>query len=415
MTPSVRKGIFAVIGLHLFLWIALGSPWPGTDDLCYLNQAERIADGSYQFDESPKNQRLGMILPTYVAISVFGKTPMAIAIYPLLASILSIVLLARFLNTQPMTALLAGVLLACNVTQLTFATVLFPDVILALIMFAITYMVWERTNESVFNAIAASLLLVIGFFIKQLIVLLVPYLGFILIRDFIKGQHLRFAKIFIGTSLTLSAIILIGIFYYTGDWLFLLNTIEENHNAVFATLEGASLWKRLTFEPIAFLSGLAGYWPLLLLSAAGFISRAQVSEERKLRGLLLYLLLVFWFVSTSVKTYAPVLLLDRMWIPLLIPLCGLAAIAIEKMNDYDWKKKTFVFILFVISAMNCLMQGNEGEAVFYLIIPVSILVRDVLERGRYKVIAQEYARLFPAIPFLLIAIWFVWTNSLHQG
>lgn len=415
MIPSIRKGIFALTGLHVLLWLALGSPWPGTDDLCYLNQAERIADGTYQFDESPKNQRLGMILPTYVAISLFGKSPATIAIYPLLASILSIVLLIYFLRSQPTIALLGGLLLACNITQLTFATVLFPDVILALVMFATTYLIWNREKGGVLNAIAAALLLIIGFFIKQLILLLIPYLAFLIIRDIARGEHLQFAKVFIGASVALWTTMLVSVFSYTGDWLFLLKTVEENHNAVFASLEGVALWKRLTYEPLVFLSGLAGYWPLLILSAAGLMSKTQYPEERKLRELTAYLLVVFWFTSTSLESYAPVLLLDRMWIALLIPLCGLAAIAMGKINDYGWKRRTIVFVLFFLSATICLIKEHEGEAVFYLLIPTTIIIINALSRWHYNKMSKDYIGLLSAIPFLLIAIWFVWSNSLRLG
>lgn len=415
MIPSFRKGILALIGLHVFLWFALGSPWPGTDDLCYFKQAERIADGTYQFDESPKNQRLGMIIPAYVAISLFGKSPATIAIYPLLASILSIVLLTYFLRSQPAIGLLAGLLLACNITQLTFATVLFPDVILALVMFATTYLIWNREKGGVLNAIAAALLLIIGFFIKQLILLLIPYLAFLIIRDIARGEHLQFAKVFIGTSVALWTTMLVSVFSYTGDWLFLLKTVEENHNAVFASLEGVALWKRLTYEPLVFLSGLAGYWPILILSAAGLVSKTQYPEERKLRELTAYLLVVFWFASTSLESYAPVLLLDRMWIPLLIPLCGLAAISLVKFNDYGWRWKSFILMLSILSATNSLTKGQEGEAVFYLLFPITILIIDKLLQSQYNKISKVQIRLLSAIPFALIAFWFVWSNSLHRG
>lgn len=412
MSAFYRNGIIFAMFLHLVLSLALGTPWPGTDDLCYLNQAEKVVNGTYHFDESPKNQRIAIILPTYVAIGLFGKTPLTIALYPLLCSMISILMVMWFLKSNATTAILSGLLLACNITQITFARVLFPDVILALFIFASIYLVWNRKSGHWFRPTAAALLLVSGFFVKQLIVLVVPYLGFIVIKDLIKGEHVRFARIFILTLTISTASVVILVYNLTGDWFFLLNTIEANHNEVFASLDGLALWNRLTYEPLLFLSGLTGFWPLLILAAAGMMSKKESVQEGKLRELFLYLLLVFWLASTSIKSYSPVLLLDRMWMPLLIPLCGLAAIGFGKTLEFDVKKQIIVYVVFLLTAIRCMSEGSEGEAVFYMMIPLAILTSKRMLKKQFPAIDERF-KLGLALPFFLLAIWFVWSNSLH--
>jgi len=408
MTNQYKSSLLTALLIHTLLWIGLGASTPTTDDLCYLNDAKKISTGSYEFNESPKSQRLGMIWPTFLIIHIFGDSPTAIVLFPFIFSLFTIFILHKMFGNQGPINFVAIILLACNTTQLTFSNALFPDLILASIMLFICYIFWKRESSSKWTPILAGILLVTGFFIKQLIVIIVPYLFFLIAKDLFESKSLSFHLRFIFTTISLSLPILLLLEYLKGDWMFMISAVELHHNQVFANLKGIELIRRLTLEPLIFLNATSGFWPLLLLAIPALIQKSINGMMREIKWYTVYLFVFMWIGTTSLESYAPILLLDRMWMPLIALLCYWAAQTIANpVNEQKWQMP-FIWLSFIASAAISLSKSEEGLAAFYIITPLAI----TLTRNYKEILPEKYNLIhwLAVTPFLLLAIWFVWSN-----
>lgn len=404
------KTLACILAVHVLFWLALRPAVPSTDDLCYFKDALKVSDGTYEFNSSPKTQRLGIILPTYLIISVFGTSPYAISLLPLIFSIVSILLIYLLFKHDSTLALTASVLLAVNTIQITYSCALFPDAILSLIMFSIACSFHLRNDNRKLLGVFAAISLVVAFFVKQLVVVLIPLIAYWIINDLIKRRNTAFHIAFISTVGIAGSLVIYSIYQTTGDVLFILKSVEENHNRIFADVSNAELINRLTWQPIVFLNGLVGYWPLILLSIPAVIHEFKNHSVDDHTKYLIYLICVFWLGSTSIENYSPVLLLDRMWLPMLIPLCILSAKTIVwQANAHPFWVFVFTSTAMIFSAALAFSRGNEGEGVFYLLIPATmILVRKSKSLQGYPESAKT---MFALMPFLLLACWFVISNS----
>lgn len=411
MTTKDWKTLACILGIHFLMWMALGPSTPSTDDLCYLQDAMKVSDGSYTFNASPKTQRLGMILPTYGLTSIFGMHPFVITLYPLFCSLLSIVMVFGWLRHLPTMAVVASLLLALNITQITYSCALFPDVILSMMMFGLVLAFQLRHDQRPWLALLGGSMLVAGFFVKQLIVVIIPWLAYWLIKDLLNGHNRRFHLVFASTIIIAGGSVWTAVYLHTGDWLFLIASVEEQHNRVFADLDATALLERLTWQPLFFLNKLTGFWPLLLLALPTLMQKITNISVNLARQYFLYLFIFFWVGSTSLQSYAPLLLLDRMWLPMLIPLCILAANTLTVNLKFGSKKSmALLFTAFALSSFIALNSSSEGEAMFYLLVPICLYLghkMDQRERG------DGLVAVTITLPFLLLAVWFVVSNSVY--
>jgi hypothetical protein len=307
-------------------------------------------------------------------------------------------------------AIIASMLLALNITQITYACALFPDVILSMIMFTVALIFHLRHDQHPWLAILAASMLIFGFFVKQLIVVMTPMILYWLVIDLIKRKNLRFQIIFFAT-LAIAIISIISVIYkHTGNWFFLVDSVENQHNRVFADLDTTSLIQRLTWQPLVFLFNLPGFWPLIVLSVPSIVQKTANTLILMVRNFLIYLLVIFWIGSTSLLNYSPLLLLDRMWLPLLIPLCLLAA---HTTCQFSFERNkiigTLIYAAFILSATMAMINGNEGEAVFYILIPTLLLLSKKLTSQKGQ--SNELSAVIITIPFILLAGWFILSNS----
>jgi len=310
--------------------------------------------GDYHLTDSPKNHRLTVIAPTALCIFLFGDNPFSIALFPLLCSLVTISALFFFIfrRSDLLTASLAALFLACNILQITYSTALFPDVIVS--CFALLTMI------SVYNrkASLAVLFFFIGFFAKEIIILVLPIIGIMCVADLRKKQNVRFWSTF--SLLFIFAISAIAVSYclLTGDWNFIYSSVEKYHNETFAVFSNTELIKRFTYEPVIFLLTTLGYAIPLIYVAPSLFKKSYI------RTYFLILLALLWWMPTSFTHLSPVLLFgyERMWMMLLAPLSALAAFSVTKAVENERHKylksailvapAVFIAVYFVIRNSN---------------------------------------------------------------
>jgi 4-amino-4-deoxy-L-arabinose transferase-like glycosyltransferase len=416
-TPALlsnpNKYIFlaALLFLHVACWLVLGPPEPRSDDRVYLDVAADIDHGVYALNESPKNRRYAVILPALAFTKLFGDGPHAVSLWPLLCSLASIGMLFSWLWPKgKKTAVAAGFLLAMNPVQVIYATVLFPDAVVSLFVLLAAYFIFRgRERGKPAHGLAAAASILAGFFAKETVLLLLPFAVALSVRDGIMRRHMDFWTRFY-TAVAVGFLLVWGAFYYaSGDALFLLRSIESRHNAVFVPpLAAGPLLERLTWRPLVWLLSQPGY-ALLVLPAMVWLFKRQRGAARWWKTYLIMLAAAFWWGSSSAVTMAPMLLYDRMWMPLLAPLCVAAAsfFAGAAAGRLSAIATLFAAALFALAGAGwlALYPGKLG----WVFMAYALLF--VAAWKSFLPIKNPALRLAMFLmPYAAVAGWFVWSN-----
>lgn len=304
------RWLSAVLIIHILLWFLLKPPVPHSDDLVYVEEGLRMATPDYTISESPKSHRLLVIVPVTVFVKLFGNSPFVVSLWPLLCSLMTIAGVFFMLRKNPSVAMVASFLISCNIIQVIYSTVAFPDAVVSLFAFIAIAMVQFRHQNNSWIALMTAVTILAGFFAKQIMLLILPFISFISWEDIRRKTNLLFWKRFYASSAVIVMAVLLVSKGLTGQWFFLIQSVEEYHNDVFVNLSTKELLYRLTAEPLIFLFSQAGYWPLLLMAWPAFFLKDEMLNFWKKYAISLLMLL--WFGTTSFHRWAPLPLLDRM-------------------------------------------------------------------------------------------------------
>ncbi len=401
--------------LHASCWYLLKPPAPHSDDLVYVQVAESIADGSYELNESPKNHRFTVILPALFFMKVFGNNPFAISLWSLLCSMATIVALYYFLHrVNAAIAILSCLLLSLNIIQVIHSTVLFPDIIVSLFIFLVVIMIFEgRNNLSGKFPFLAALFFLIGFFAKEIMLLLIPFILYMTVADLKKGESKLFWKRFYLWMISVFFLLITGFYLITGDFLFILHSVENNHNTVFVPeLSNSDLLKRLTIEPLVFLFSLPGYVFLILFALISFSAKIP-DNLKEWKYYLLILTATFWWATTSVNYWAPVLLYDRMWMPLIVPLCVMSAIALHAFFENQKTGITqivFTGVFLISGILYAFCNSEKLSLMFFLYALLPVIFK---WKKNYFEKNKSLRLLFLLLPYSITLFYFILKNTNH--
>jgi len=352
----------ALLAAHVLCWAVLRPPLPHADDRVYLDLARDMAEGRYALNESPKNHRFMVIVPAWAITSATGMSPFAVSAWPLMCSLATVAAVFLFLCKEDRRlATVAAFLLALNPVQVIYSTVLFPDAVVSLFFaLAAGLVLAGRRGKPKQHAVLAALTLGAGFAAKEIIVLVMPFIVALAVRDTVVGRHATFWKVFF-PALAVVALAIWGIYYsLTGDAAFLVRSVETRHNDLFVPpLPMDALWKRMLHEPLLWLASQPGYVVLVVL-VLPWLFRRQDGTASAARAYLLLLAAAFWWGSSSLQRMAPVPLYDRMWMPLLVPLCVAAAFSARDLFRADALRQRSVVhaALFGLAGMGWLVSGS---------------------------------------------------------
>jgi hypothetical protein len=236
----------------------------------------------------------------------------------------------------------------------------------------------------------------------------IPFVVFISLEDIRKKMNVPFWKRFFASFTVLFVAVLAFSKQITGQWFFLLRSVEQHHNDVFVNPKAQELLTRLTVEPLAFLFSQTGYWPLLLMAWPAFFMKNENLNYWKKYVFLLFLLL--WFGTTSFQRWAPLPLLDRMWMMMVVPLSIMASHSIWALlqNRFSLKIKSAFYLAFIISAMMALPVFHFWRMLLFLMFPFFIL----LAEKRMIIKSGTLANLLMVLlPYVILAMWFTGNNS----
>lgn len=433
--------------IHVALWFILKPAPPFSDDKVYALNAETMVEGHYHLLDSPKNHRLTVIAPTALFIKLFGENPYTVSLWTLLCSLATIVFLFLFLSKYSSfeIAFTASFLLACNNLQIIYSAALFPDVIVALFAFLVIERIYTSriTNSAKTRTIIeATVFFYIGFLAKEIILILLPFILFLFISDWMKKINRTFWIMFF-ISLILGGVILNAIYYFsTGDVNFIYHCINKNHNEVFALFSNDELIRRFTYQPLIFLFQSVGYSILLFFFISYFISKVGhanpdqhafdhqsstqqfLSPDKKSKPLthplikffsvyFFTLLATYWWMPTSFNHLSPILLFgfERMWMMLLIPLAIVSAFAINKALDEENSRKGLLIIstIFALAANACVTLHSYNRAMMFLLFTFSSITAIILKEKTN--LGKRIILSILLLPVFLTALYFTLQNS----
>ncbi len=406
--------------VHIGFFLLNNPGPPSTDDKIYFDEAVNILEGDWQLNESPKNHRFGIILPVAALIAVFGDSPHILAIWPLLFSLATIVLLYVFLKKIGgiRMAVIGASFLALSLCQLIYASALFPDVIISFFFLLIPVLLFSGISsaKNLRIGVCAGLLFLPALFVRENILFILPAIGILFLATLsISGAWKMFAAFF--ASAAFSILVWILTFYIlSGDALFVYNTVESQYSLTFASPVDMALLERLIFEPPGMFFRSLTFLPLILLSAPVFLSllvkRKPLSEPVMWWTVFFIgLLLTFWAGTTSLNQYSLLLMLERLWLPLVPVLCVLASFALEQpaeITEIKFRRRTIFFFCMLIMIFSLFYVGWE-RFIFYLAFIVCL-------EGAWYGVQQEHQKrnwelLVLVFPFLILACYLTITNS----
>ncbi len=411
--PGKYFVLAAVLAAHVLCWVVLRPPVPHADDRVYMDLARDMGEGRYALNESPKNHRFMVIVPAWAIASVAGTSPYAVSAWPLLCSLATVAAVFLFLYKEDrQLATVAAVLLALNPVQVIYSTVLFPDAVVSLFFaLAAGLVVAGRHGRFAWRAVLAALVLGAGFAAKEIIVLFLPFIVGLSIRDAVAGRHAAFWQAFF-PALAIVALAIWGFYYaLTGDAAFLVRSVETRHNDMFVPpLRMDALWRRMVHEPLLWLVSQPGYVVLVVLTLP-WLFRRQGGMARVARAYLVLLAAAFWWGSSSLQRMAPVPLADRMWMPLLVPLCVAAAFSARDLFRTDAPRQRTVFhaALFGLAGSVWLVSGSWKFAAVLFVYAAGCLLVPRIRQGMAGRHASWPEQVW-VLPYVLTTVYFILNN-----
>jgi hypothetical protein len=402
------RWLVIILMVHVLLWIGLKPPVPHSDDRVYVEEGFRLLQPDYHLSESPKSHRFVVIIPVAFWVLLLGNHPFAVSLWPLQCTLLTIAGVFLFLRSYPQWAMLASAMIALNVIQLIYSSVAFPDAVVSLFAFMTVACVALRHEKTQGLGLLAALLLIIGFFAKQIILFILPFLIYVFYTDWKQNRPLVFWKQLTAAGVILTGVVLFFSHLFTGELLFLAHAVEEHHNRVFVNLTASELFRRLTTEPLKFLFWQVGYWPLLLTAWPAFFLHDSRLNFWKTYALIL--MVTLWAGTTSFHQWSPVPLLDRMWMMWIVPLSILSGYTLMALVRQQLEKKIRLvfYALFIVSALASLIIVHSTRAQLFLFFAVVFFTA---ERFIYHHFGYRTATLMVLLPFLVLVLWFAVQNS----
>lgn len=402
------RWLSAVLFMHVLLWFLLKPPVPHSDDLVYVEEGLRMTSPDYTISESPKSHRLMVIVPVAVFVKLFGNSPFVVSLWPLMCSLMTIAGVFLLFRKNFSVALPASLLISCNIIQVIYSTVAFPDAVVSLFAFMTIALLQLRHENNLRIAVLTAATLLAGFFAKQIILLIIPFIVFISWEDIGRKMNLLFWKRFYAASLVAVISVLLVSKGITGQWFFLIHSVEEYHNDVFVNLSAGELLHRLMAEPLLFLFSQAGYWPLMLMAWPAFFVREEKLDFWKKYAVILFLLL--WFGTTSLHRWAPLPLLDRMWMMMIVPLSIMAAYCLNALvhKKLSPEIRVMFYIMFIISAFLAFPAFQLTRSLMLLMFPAGFFIA---EKWVFNKSREWKAAMTAMLPYVFLVIWFAVKNN----
>ncbi|MCB0640720.1 MAG: glycosyltransferase family 39 protein, partial [Phaeodactylibacter sp.] len=299
-----------------------------SDEYLYAEQAVALAHGYFEWTNSAFANRFGQLLPMALLVELLGPKPGTMVLWSSIC-LIALVLVFRIWAQEALeerAAWTAVFLLVLNPSLLFYGADVSHDLVMSAFSFFALYLLCRRIQPGWMAACLAW-----AFLTKMAVLFLMPFFLWVAWWDIRRGRCIPFWR----TTALLGLGFVIAFFglyeVAQGDWLFRFRGIAQEHNISewsYYQKSLSELWQRLTVGPAAFIAQSPGLGiPFVLAGLWIFRFNPRKLDELPnfLFGFILSTLAVFWWGSTSLSSYNPMLLAERMWL-VFIPPCTLLGV-----------------------------------------------------------------------------------------
>ncbi len=378
-----------------------------SDEYVYCKYAWQLTQGAFTPVADVFANRFGFWVPMAAFVSFLGASSWVFAIWSFISFILLIGIVYYFLSIYDLkTALISSLLIALNPALLQFSADVSPDLVMTTFTTLAIFILWKtQTNpnqQSFGYGLAVSFCLFYAFLNKLTVLFVAPFILFWLIQDWKKQQNSRFWISFFTSGLLLIAGYFLFCQYFTGDAFFRFNSIESTH--------GISRWtyfdkgsfdviKRITILPVAFFLKSFGIGVFMVFSSLWLFKFDKKRLSELPNFLFLYtaiLIFMHWFCTTSLTSYNPLLIVERLWLLIIPPLVILAVVVLTKaIPDFviNYKRQLGIFFLATLltSSAGYYLVGEEHPGFLFTAI-ISLLFLCWIASEHY--LLKKYKKLF---------------------
>jgi hypothetical protein len=354
-----------------------------SDDFTYSYYGYQFLQGNLKPDNDIFIHRFGVFIPLSIIYFIFGINDITTTIWPLLAFLLTGWLVYKYFpDSEKSSGIYALIFSMLSFYPLFFSNKLFPDVIVSFFCIASAYIVSNRSEgRSILFPLLFSICIFIGFLTKETIIYILPFYMLIVIHDLIKKKKYFFWCVASFSLLTFALLYFIIYKYYTGDFFYRFNVIQEGHYVSghsYYDKPFIDMLKRITYEPLLFFISTEFIIPIVFALPVIFSIKWKSLNELDNRDsywtiFFIVLILMFWFGSTSYKFYNPISLNGRMYIitvPVLAILVGLSLPKIERnLRWYLWFALCFAMaVVYTYFSENVKLSFIYSLLVFYSLV-----------------------------------------------
>ncbi len=404
--------LILILSLHFLGWIILKPVYPHSDDYCYAAHAHHFLHQHFELTFNKFQNRFWVYVPTAIIFYFFGINTYTISLWTLIASCLTIVVVYLIVNkiVDKTAATVASFLIAINSLQITYSIALFPDLIVSLYAILAVLILYKgrEVKNNLLYAIAFPIILLIGLFTKETILLLAPFILLIIVKDLIKKEHVLFWRRTF--PMMFLAMVFFFVFYWiiTGDSFHRIKSmIDFKDNYLMPDDDAAKLRAAFPTNIFIWLNGELGYIFLLLLSFPAFLFIHKIKDSFcsfiTCYSLILFLEFIILFHTTK---YGAVFLQDRIWMPLIAPLSIVTAITIK---EATWRTLWILFTGFLLYALLNSMMVSMGRELLYLSFP--IIIGGII---LFKLNRQQVRASLLLFPLFILYLNFIYGNSNYR-
>jgi 4-amino-4-deoxy-L-arabinose transferase-like glycosyltransferase len=348
---GVTRPLLLIVALGVCLRAAAFGGLVGTDDPIYADLAHRLATGQFRaahdLDLGTFPLRVGTFAPAALAFRVLGVNEVALAAYPFLLSVLSIVLAfaAGRMFFGDRAGLIAALMQACLPIDVRYSTLLFPDLVAAFWTNVGILLLYRGSTrlplpEKAALGLVSGLALGVSWLSKEPVMFSLPFIGaYLLWSGYLERRNTVLA---LAVAAGFSTVVLaesLAYYAYFSDARYHLHALER-HNQ----LPDAMVWFWNPDRPWSggLLARLFRDGPqvMLLNTQFGLVTAIAVLSIaygvfRRFPGIwfvslwFLYHAFIFNFGSHSLRAYMPLPAWERYFYPVLLPavLLGAALLA----------------------------------------------------------------------------------------
>lgn len=400
-----------ILLVHIASWLLLKPVWPFSDDYCYSLKAHEFLNGDFNLTYSQFQNRFGVYVPASIIFYFFGIDPYTVALWPLLASCFTIVVVFLFLDkiTNTTVAFFASFLIEMNIMQITYSIALFPDLIVSLYCIASILLLYygrQYENTSIRYPLLLNLVLLIGFLTKETILMISPFFILVLVYDLYQKQNILFWKRTIAFGI--GSILLQFLMYYsiTGDAFFRIRSLFEFNNGLLDEKTANNIKAMFSSNIFKWLNGELGYVLILIVTVYSFCSLRKKSITDFHSYITIYsLLLLFEFIFLfHTEKYGVVFMQSRLWILIIAPMAIVMANLI-----YSAENKFYIFLILVFTAMGLYnyFAVSFHRALLYGLFLVTAVFSYFLKQKN-----KQWNLLL--LPFPILAGYFIYSNSNYR-